>query len=73
MLAGKCDGYTCMLQMNPPRITKTTCNSAARASCFLVHFVAVTANYSVKLSNVTYDRTEDVDARRQIFLSISIL
>ena len=48
-------------------------NSAARASCFLVHFVAVTANYSVKLSNVTYDRNEDVDTRRQIFLSISIL
>ena len=52
--AGKCDGYTRMLQMNPPRITKTTHNSAAPASSFLVHSVAVTANYSVKLSNVTY-------------------
>ena len=56
MPAGKSDSYTRMLQMNPPRITKSTYNSAARASCFLVHFVAVTANYSLKLFNVTFYR-----------------
>ena len=53
MPAGKSDSYT---RINPPRITKSSYNSAARASCFLVHFVAVTAYFSVKLSNVTYHK-----------------